>query len=97
MTLPDDPIATEGALVALLASLAQAMRELPEYEPAQIADPMLLRDRVRYLVQGATVPAIGEPLTRQDQRVLLRLHALFEMMLTRPDSFLVDPRTIRDN
>ena len=88
---------TEGALVALLASLAQAMRELSEYEPAQIADPMFLRDRVRYLVQGAMIPAMGEPLTRQDQRILLRLHALFEMFLTRPDSLLIDPRTIRDN
>ena len=96
MTLPEDPLATEEALVALLASLAQAVREFETYEPSQLSDPIFVQDRIRYLIRSATVPAMGEPLTLQDQRVLLRLGQLFDFLLTQPNS-LVDPRTIRDN
>lgn len=91
-----DPIATDGALVALLASLAQAFRETDELGKHMRDDPTIVRDRIRYLVQQAEVTATGQPLTARDVRVLRRLHALFEMLLDRGD-LMVDPRTIREN
>ena len=95
--MPNEPLVTEGALVAFLASLATVIQEIEMSWRAAGADPIYLRYRIRDLLKGAEVPAVGEPLSEQDIQNLRHLHALFEYMLDRPEPFLVDPRKIQEN
>ena len=83
--MPEEPLVTEGGLVAFLATLAQIFREIDTLHTVEADLQTLLRERLRYLVHGAT-----HPLSEKDRESLYQLHGLLEVILQRADPYLIE-------
>ena len=91
-----NPPVSKDVLVAFLATLATAVRELETAWQQGGAPPNLIRGRLQDLALQAEESPVATSLTDDDIQSLRRLHGLFADILNR-DDLLIDSRFLRRN